>query len=153
MSAVSPALSTIFFVDARCYVGYSTAGHGDFSRSLWLLWASFEALRIPYWLNDLSVLGSVISVAQDAAGQRAAMLAVFEQHLAVDDRHMNALRRLLDSLGAGREVVQHFQRQRLHRVGVEDHDIGDHARPQQAAVVEPEDRGRFKGEPAHRRLQ
>src|SRR5258708_37061850 len=97
-------------LDARCYVGYSTAGHGDFSRSLWLLWASFEALRIPYWLNDLSVLGSVISVAQDAAGQRAAMLAVFEQHLAVDDRHMNALRRLLDSLGAGREVVQHFQR-------------------------------------------
>src|SRR5579883_3358891 len=59
----------------------------------------------------LGVLRLVIAVAQHPARQVARVLAVFHQHLAVDNGHVHALGRLLDALGAGREVVQHFERQ------------------------------------------
>ena len=40
------------------------------------------------------------------------MLVSFHHHLAIDDGRGDALGRLLDVLGAGREVVHDFERQR-----------------------------------------
>jgi len=68
----------------------------------------------------------VVGVAQHAAGQRAGVFAVLHQYLAVDHGRHDALGRLLDALVAGREVVQYFEGQRLHRVRVEDHNVGGH---------------------------
>lgn len=55
----------------------------------------------------LGVAGVVVGVAQYAARERAGVLAVFHQNIAVDDRRHDALGGLLDAFGAGREVVQY----------------------------------------------
>src|SRR5262249_61748820 len=102
--------------------------------------------------NRLGVPAPVVAVAQDPTGQRPGMPAVLQQNLTVDDGHVDALGRLLDAPGAGREVVYDLERQRAHRVGIEDDDVGRHPGTQQAAIVEPEYRGRIESQPAHRLL-
>ena len=95
----------------------------------------------------------IVRIAQNPAGQRTAVLAVLQQNLSIDNRHVDALRRLADAHGTGREVVHDLVRQRAYRVGIEDHDVRHHARLQQATVVQPEDRCRLEGQPPHRRFQ
>ena len=70
----------------------------------------------------------VPGIAQHAAGQRAGVLAVLQQHLTVHDRHVDADRRLLDAPAAGGEVVHDALRARLHRVRIEQHDVRREAR-------------------------
>src|SRR5271165_2857302 len=72
---------------------------------------------------SVPVVRVVVGIAQHPTGQRAAVLAVFQQNLAVDDRHVDALRRFADAHGAGREVVYDLVRQRTHRVGIENYDV------------------------------
>src|SRR5436190_16479855 len=94
-----------------------------------------------------------VAVAQDAAGEGAGVLLILEQHLAVDDRVCDAFRGLLDTPAAGREVVHNLFLAALHGGGIEDRDVGRHARPQQAAVIEAKGRCRVEGQTAHRLLQ
>ena len=61
-------------------------------------------------LPSVPMVRAIIGVAQDTAGQSAAVLAVFHQHLAVDDGHLDALCRFPNAHGAGREVVDDFVR-------------------------------------------
>src|SRR3954447_18400159 len=112
----------------------SPGDKGAFPRSLWLV---------------LAVISLIVRVAQHAAGQVAGVLALFHQHLAIDEGGVDAGRRLLEAPAARREVVDDEFRQRLHRVGVEDCDVGRHAGAQQPAVVKPEMRSGVEGQPAH----
>ena len=63
------------------------------------------------------------------------------------------IRRLLDAPAAGGEVVHHALLARLHRVGIEQHDVRRQALAQQAAVADAEQRCRLEGQPPHRLLQ
>ena len=90
------------------------------------------------------VMCAVVAIAQNPAGEGTAMLAVFQQNLAVDDGHVDALRRLTNPHRPGREVMHDLVRQRADGVGIEDHNIRHQARLQQAPVVQPKDRGRFE---------
>src|ERR1051325_11204568 len=98
----------------------------------------------------LAVISLVVRVAQHAAGQVAGVLALFHQHLAVDEGGVDAGRRFLEAPAARREVVDDEFRQRLYRIRIEDRDVGGHAGAQQPAVVEPEMRCRIEGQPPHR---
>ena len=84
----------------------------------------------------------------------------FHQHLAVDDGRDDALGRLLDAFGAGWEVVNDFEPQWPHRVGIE---LGEQPGAEaeaalelhmRAAVRQPDDRIRVKSgsalSPPHR---
>ena len=63
------------------------------------------------------------------------MAALFEQHLAIDDRVVDAFSLLLDPPAAGWEIVYDGLVAAFDRVRVEDHDIGGEARPQQCTFV------------------
>src|SRR6185437_3471942 len=56
-------------------------------------------------------------------GQGAGVYAILQQHLAVDDRVVNALGLLLDAPAATREVGHHRLLAGLHRGWIEDHDV------------------------------
>jgi len=78
------------------------------------------------------------------------MLAVFNQHFAVDDRRHDASRGLLHTPAARREVMHDALGERPHGIGIEDHNIRRHSGPEQAAVVEPQRGSGIKGQPPDR---
>src|SRR5215831_1506385 len=88
----------------------------------------------------------VTGVAEYPAGKATRMLTLLEQDLAVDDGVVDALGQLAYAPAAVREVVHDVARARPHRVGVEHHDVGNHSRLEQPAVVDPEGRGGVEGE-------
>src|SRR5262249_58067624 len=78
----------------------------------------------------------VQGIAEDAARQRAGMAPVFEQHLTIDNRVVDALGELPDTPTACWEVVHRVLRQRVDGVGIEDRDVGRQARTEQASVID-----------------
>src|SRR5882724_5419119 len=107
--------------------------------------------------EDYSHLGLcrlvILAIPEHAPWERAGVVAVFEQHLAVDDGVMNPSGQLSDAPAAGRKIVHGVLRQRVDGVGIEDRNISREARAEEPTIVDAERRGRLEGQPSHRVLQ
>src|SRR4051794_40617356 len=71
---------------------------------------------------SIRVLGAIVRIAQNPARQRATMLAILQQDLAIDHGHVDAFGWLTDAHGARGEVVHNLVRQRTYSVRIKDHD-------------------------------
>src|SRR5882672_4505539 len=72
--------------------------------------------------------------AHQPAGERAGVLAVLQQDLAVDDGGRDPPAALREAPGAGRQVVDHFRHLGRDGVGIEDDEVGRHALADEAAI-------------------
>src|SRR5881296_3275167 len=91
--------------------------------------------------------------AQQLSRECPGVLAVAQEHLAVDDRGGDAARALDEPPRARRKIVDDFRHLRDDRLGIEDDEIGGHPLTNQAAVVEAPERRRHQRQHAHRLLQ
>src|SRR5207253_1590588 len=83
----------------------------------------------------------------------ARVLPFFEQHLAVDNRPLDALSQLLSAGGSARQVGGLLRLERRDRARVEHYEVGRHAGPHHSAVVQTEQGGRDERELLNRVLE
>ena len=88
--------------------------------------------------------------AQDPTGERAGVLAVLHEDLAVDDRGVVAGRALHVAAGAVREVVHVLRLREPHAVEVDHVDVGERTGPQHPAVGDAEQVRGVRREPPDR---
>src|SRR3989441_11921996 len=96
-----------------------------------------------------TVVSAVIPrVVEHAAGVAPRVRSLLEEDLAVDHGVVDPLGQLPHPPAFVREVVHHVSRDRLHGVGIEDHEVSRHPRLHEPAIVDAEGGGRVEGEPA-----
>ena len=83
----------------------------------------------------------ILAIPEHAPLERAGVVAVFEQYLAVDDGVMNTSGKLSDAPAAGRKIVHRVLRLGIDGVGIEDRDVGREARAEEPPIVDAERRG------------
>src|SRR5262249_47516884 len=95
----------------------------------------------------------ITRVVKQAFGLVAGVRTFYDQELAVDDGVVDALGQLTHAPAVAREVVHDVLGDRPHGVGIEDDEIGGHARLEQSAVVDAEGRGGVEGQPSDGQLE
>src|SRR3954453_18526639 len=92
-------------------------------------------------------------VTDDAARMRSGVLAMVDEHLAVDDRVVDAAGMLDHPLEAAWIVARLYRRLGSDGVGIEDYEVRGPTGPNQTAVLEAEDGRDFEAQDVDRLLQ
>src|SRR2546422_5069092 len=142
MAAIPPArIASRWLSPDRCHMSQSR----DAARA-----AATGSTPRRTWSASRSVIPCVVQHAPRVASRVRPLL---EQDLAIDDGVVDTFGQLPHPPAIAREVVDDVLGDRPDGVGIENDEVGGHARLEQAAVVDAEGRGRVEREAAHRQLE